>query len=26
LLSKCTTVELKAMGAHADWATRAPWV
>lgn len=26
LLSTCTAVELKAMGAHADWETRAPWV
>jgi abortive infection bacteriophage resistance protein len=26
LLSACTPVEQKAMGAHADWATRAPWV
>lgn len=26
LLSTCTAVELRAMGAHADWETRAPWV
>lgn len=26
LLSSRTPAELKAMGAHADWATRAPWV